>query len=583
VLKGEVLDEEKEANEKAGDNCLTSNEAVPKYWLNKVAEDKNNFDQMVYVNSNFHKTFDDMLSKSYKPTATQDRLCPKASDQCAKTPGGCPCVRPGGTPGLPTGYVVRRVIRVEDSAMWQRYLKRRDEIQEKRKGDGSLKKIDPPVLTDEIARANTQVFEGLDSSLERSEVYLWHGTAVRTALAIAQNDFNIDLAGSSAGTMYGRGAYLAESCTKADEYSKDEQGGYYEGIFALLLVRVCLGKYYHTTTRDNEAGNKVASGDFDSTLGDRSASVNTFREFVVYNADQLYPEYIVLYSRVHASDNETALREHAKTPFHMELPVYWTNCHCNPHNEQFEVQYRVRRATAAILQRLVSAASKKCAFELKVVEARRCEDSEMWNRYVDFKRALGVRQQASLVTSGDLKTSSASSSQVRSSRCIPPNELDGNPDSGHALTTILLEELDAEDTISLENLDATVNEMLLWHGTNKESAEAISWDGFHIPRGERARHGKRFGEGAYFAEELDKSMSYAQEDDEGLYYVLLCRTTCGEFYYTEENVESNAHSAAQEKGKDSVLANPKKEGPREFIVMQECQVYPEFILHLRKE
>ncbi len=76
-------------------------------------------------------------------------------------------------------------------------------------------------------------------------------------------DFNIDLAGSSTGTLYGRGAYLGESITKAaidgsgsltfeqnevsrlkadivapchpakpskweaDEYAKDEPGGYY--------------------------------------------------------------------------------------------------------------------------------------------------------------------------------------------------------------------------------------------------------------------------------------------------------------------------------------------------------------------
>ena len=34
------------------------------------------------------------------------------------------------------------------------------------------------------------------------EVYLWHGTNVRAALSIAQNDFRIDLAGSSTGTMH---------------------------------------------------------------------------------------------------------------------------------------------------------------------------------------------------------------------------------------------------------------------------------------------------------------------------------------------------------------------------------------------
>lgn len=69
------------------------------------------------------------------------------------------------------------------------------------------------------------MFAPLDSSV--NEVYAFHGTFVRYALAIAEHDFNIDLAGSSTGTLYGRGAYLGESITKADEYAKDEPGGYY--------------------------------------------------------------------------------------------------------------------------------------------------------------------------------------------------------------------------------------------------------------------------------------------------------------------------------------------------------------------
>lgn len=53
------------------------------------------------------------------------------------------------------------------------------------------------------------------------EVYLWHGTNVRAALSIAQNDFSIDLAGSSTGTMYlgarGNDAYFEQ--TASDSYA----------------------------------------------------------------------------------------------------------------------------------------------------------------------------------------------------------------------------------------------------------------------------------------------------------------------------------------------------------------------------
>jgi len=692
-------------DEQHGAVGLRGDIALPSYWTNAKESSGNAFDQMVYVKADSHAIFNELLTKTYRGITTQDRPCPKAvGDQCSKVQGGCACVRPGGVPGLPTGYVVRRVIRVEDSGMWGRYVAKRSTIRAKH-GTGTLPPFDPPVLTDEIADNHPQALQPLEQDL--NEVYLWHGTGVRTALAIAQNDFSISLAGSSAGTMYGRGVYMAESSTKADEYSKDEQGTWYEGIFALLLVRACLGKYFYTTQRDTSAQGQVSSGAFDSTLGDRAKSVGTYREFVVYDADQIYPEFVVLYSRIHQADDELAVRGAADVPFHMELPVYWSNMHRNPTGDTFAAQYKVRPATRELLQHLVSGAMP--SGKPTVVEASRIEDSEMWACYVQFKaqvqsqllrasnstqtpelmsRASEERfrgesdEYASFCKSGPLAGKVASlqfeiewkdqdwgnkkgrirvflqrgpaelyvrdifgvcradgrtgwkkvcrvfngkdnlvanaqpgdrvevqylvggggghelyvrnfrcmvqyedgsQSGLRNSslaRCKPPNEIDGKLESGHALTAQLLNELDAEDCISSENLDSTLNEMYLWHGTTKGAAEAISQGGFRIPREERAKHGKRFGEGAYFAEDLSKSVSYAVPEDD-IYYILLCRTTCGELHYTEENSDTRAHARAVQDGKNSILANPNGQGPREFIVLEESQVYPEFIIKMR--
>ena len=41
----------------------------------------------------------------------------------------------------------------------------------------------------------------------------------------------------------------------------------------------------------------MASGDYDAVLGDREASVGTYREFVVFSEDLIYPEYFILYTR----------------------------------------------------------------------------------------------------------------------------------------------------------------------------------------------------------------------------------------------------------------------------------------------
>lgn len=64
------------------------------------------------------------------------------------------------------------------------------------------------------------------------------------------------------------------------------------------MEQVALGKFFYTTERCEQAGEKVKSGDYDSTVGDRrgpwqeafmvprTKKANTFREFVVYNSDQ---------------------------------------------------------------------------------------------------------------------------------------------------------------------------------------------------------------------------------------------------------------------------------------------------------
>ncbi|CAK9079613.1 Hypothetical protein (Fragment) [Durusdinium trenchii] len=107
---------------------------LPSYWTNVKIPDNDAFDQMIYVDRSLHDTFNELLELTYREKATQDRKCPKRleRERCKKTPGGCPCVQPGGSPGLPTAFKVRRVVRVEDSDMWARYVEKREEISSRR-------------------------------------------------------------------------------------------------------------------------------------------------------------------------------------------------------------------------------------------------------------------------------------------------------------------------------------------------------------------------------------------------------------------------------------------------------------------
>ncbi|CAE8633185.1 unnamed protein product, partial [Polarella glacialis] len=144
----------------------------------------------------------------------------------------------------------------------------------------------------------------------------------------------------------------------------------------------CLGKFYYVTDRDSGAKQKVESGEFDSTVGDRAKAAKTYREVVVYDPDQIYPGYVILYDRLDGGKTVTA----NDAPFHLELP------------------------------------------------------------------AAGI-----------------------------------------------------------ENMDFALNELLLWHGTDEESATAIAESGFLSGSAGTEKHGRRFGEGAYFAEDLAKNIGCAPE------------------------------------------------------------------------
>merc|ERR1719482_53394 len=75
----------------------------------------------------------------------------------------------------------------------------------------------------------------------KNEYYLFHGTNPTAADLITAGDFRVDLSGSNAGTLYGRGIYFAESCSKADEYTEEAESGPRAGQRTLLVCRVLAG------------------------------------------------------------------------------------------------------------------------------------------------------------------------------------------------------------------------------------------------------------------------------------------------------------------------------------------------------
>jgi len=353
-------------------NSAVDPSLIPNYWYNKKISEGGVFDDMYYVGEREHAKFDELFKASYVARVTQDRPCPKGEH--GRTPGGCPCNQPKGDPGLPVAYRVFRVIRVEASAMWSEYSEKKQQIIAVR-GGSSGGKFTPPVLTHATTHKHSGLFADMDD--EMNEVYIFHGTFVRSALAIAQTDFKIEKAGDNRGTLFGKGCYCTESITKADEYAKDEPGGYYEGVFSVLVCRVFMGKLY-VTKDDLNAHEKINSGEFDSTCGQRM-----FRELVVYDSRQLYPEYIVLYKRIYQKDAADYIDKLLRHRFVMEIPLHWRN-NANKLEDGFQEQHKSTQAVEEFFQFFVNTSIGRASHQ--VVSTSRIENSALWSTYVDYKR-----------------------------------------------------------------------------------------------------------------------------------------------------------------------------------------------------
>eukprot|EP00435_Cladocopium_sp_Y103_P007196 s1042_g2.t1 len=152
--------------------------------------------------------------------------------------------------------------------------------------------------------------EPIDFDLQES--WLWHGTRKEGVEGITSSDFDIKRAGSAAGTMFGRGLYFAESCMKSDEYTVADERGWYP----LILCRVTCGRFFycdwkrpfdHTDKLEDSSG--LHSPHFSTwqiALCCRQDACHhngfhcvsgTYREYIVFDNDQVYPEYIVWYSK----------------------------------------------------------------------------------------------------------------------------------------------------------------------------------------------------------------------------------------------------------------------------------------------
>jgi len=212
---------------------------------------------------------------------------------------------------------------VTNDDLWADYMARRESVRQELAADpGGFREFSVDTAAPGEAGDPGESAESIAASLaadfaepllkEVNEVFLFHGTSAAAADKITTAYFKINLAGSNAGTLYGRGLYLAENATKSDEYTRPGS----KGERHLLLCRATLGRAYYLDAKDTDpraCEDACLQGSFHSVLGDRRKCRGTFREFVLFDEEQVYPNYILTYRRANA-------RVDAKRSMQVECP-----------------------------------------------------------------------------------------------------------------------------------------------------------------------------------------------------------------------------------------------------------------------
>eukprot|EP00933_Yihiella_yeosuensis_P037841 TRINITY_DN31847_c0_g1_i1.p1 TRINITY_DN31847_c0_g1~~TRINITY_DN31847_c0_g1_i1.p1 ORF type:complete len:511 (+),score=66.59 TRINITY_DN31847_c0_g1_i1:178-1710(+) len=245
-----------------------------------------------------------LLKSAHKPTDnwTRDRGCTiHGVGRCALS-----CAAKNRAP-VPKGFALKKVFRNQNLVLWQRYALAKSAIADEcARGAAAVAEgsFDLPLISS--AALDTQLDEGCN------EWRCFHGSAFKAGHSICSSNFRPVLAGTGATwkdpgkdkgvPLYGFGIYLAESITKADEYCKpvfDPQIG--ADVCAVLIVRCVGGRANVITTNDidtEKLRKDVFDGPYHSVLGDRVSSLaKPFREIVIYDKDQCFPEFLVIYER----------------------------------------------------------------------------------------------------------------------------------------------------------------------------------------------------------------------------------------------------------------------------------------------
>jgi hypothetical protein len=187
---------------------------------------------------------------------------------------------------------VTKVMRVENEMLWRLYETRKAVL----KSEYAKTKVKESLSH----KTKQPSLPSVELSADVNELFLFHGTSDETAMTIARHGFDERVA--SLGGLYGAGSYFADSSCKSHQYTRRSAAGEH----VLLLCRVTMGWPFATSTmhpnqRRPPENPAMGSGKrpFDSIFaesGKAKGGAQFHNEFVVFDRNQAYPEYVIYYN-----------------------------------------------------------------------------------------------------------------------------------------------------------------------------------------------------------------------------------------------------------------------------------------------
>ncbi|XP_054242664.1 zinc finger CCCH-type antiviral protein 1 [Indicator indicator] len=154
--------------------------------------------------------------------------------------------------------VIKRISRVQNPSLWELFQWQKEQMQKTNSG----KTVD--------------------------ERFLFHGTSSKHIDAICQQNFDWRISGLH-GTVYGKGSYFARDASYSDNYCREDQY-----IKTMFLARVLVGEFTTGSSSYVRPPLKDNQNFYDSCVNNSSnPSI-----FVIFEKQQIYPEYLIEYVNI---------------------------------------------------------------------------------------------------------------------------------------------------------------------------------------------------------------------------------------------------------------------------------------------